>query len=81
VLDVPIRAILENEHPPVFGPEDIANLTTAFESALSKLGLVERNDPAAIAVAKLIILLAKKGEREPSRLCDRVVMLWRNRPL
>jgi hypothetical protein len=34
-LDVPIRAILENDH--AFGPEDVANLTTAFEAALRGL--------------------------------------------
>jgi len=80
-LNVPIRAILKNEHPSAFGPEDIENLTTAFEAALSKLGLVDRNDPATIAIAKLIIISAKKGISEPTRLCDHVVMLWRNRRL
>ena len=61
------RLILENDHS--FGPEDIASLTTAFEAALGKLGLVDRNDPATTAVAKLIIELAKEGERDPERLC------------
>jgi hypothetical protein len=41
----------------------------AFEAALSKLGLVDRTDPATMAVAKLIIELAKEGERDPERLC------------
>jgi hypothetical protein len=31
-----------------FGPEDIAPLTTAFEAALGKLGLVDRNDPTSV---------------------------------
>jgi hypothetical protein len=53
-----------------FGPEDIAGLTTAFEAALSKLGLVDRNDPTTLTLAKLIIELATAGEREPQRLCD-----------
>lgn len=69
---MPIRAILKNEHPSAFGREDIGNLTTAFEAALSKLGLVDRNDPATIAIAKLIIISAKKGISEPTRLCDHV---------
>jgi hypothetical protein len=34
-----------------FGPEDIANLS--FESALAKLGLTDRNDPATTQVANL----------------------------
>jgi hypothetical protein len=66
-LDVPIRAILENDH---FGPEDIANLTAAFEAALSRLGLVDRKDPMTTTVAKAIIQLAKDGERDPKKLCD-----------
>ncbi len=33
-----------------------------------KLGLVARKDPATTAVAKLIIELAKEGERDPERL-------------
>ena len=67
-LDVPIRAILENDH--AFGPEDIANLTAAFEAALIRLGLVDRGDPLTTAVAKAIIQLAKNGERDPKKLCD-----------
>ena len=69
-LDVPIRAILETEYGPVFGPEDAAQLTAAFEVALSKLGLVDRTDPMTMTVAKLIIQLAKNGERDPQKLCD-----------
>jgi hypothetical protein len=34
-VDVPIRAILENDH--AFGPEDVASLTAAFEAALSRM--------------------------------------------
>jgi hypothetical protein len=67
-LDVPIRVILENDH--AFGPEDVANLTAAFEAALSRLGLVDRGDPLTTAVAKAIIELAKEGERDPNKLCD-----------
>jgi hypothetical protein len=64
---VPVRTFLEHDH--AFGPEDIASLSVAFEAALSKLGLVDRTDPATMAVAKLIIEFAKQGEREPERLC------------
>ena len=67
-LDVPIRAILENDH--AFGPEDIANLTAAFEAALIRLGLGDRGDPLTTVVAKAIIQLAKNGERDPKKLCD-----------
>jgi hypothetical protein len=65
---VPIGTILKNDHS--FGPEDIANLTAAFEAALARLALSDRNDPQATAVAKAIIKLAKDGERDPERLRD-----------
>jgi hypothetical protein len=70
-LDVPLRLILENDHS--FAPEDIANLTAAFEAALSQLGLVNRTDPMTTAVAKRVIQLAKEGERDPGRLCEGAV--------
>ena len=65
---MPIRPFLADDHS--FGPEDIARMSAAFEAALGNLGLVHRSDPATVAVAKLIIELAKAGEREPERLCD-----------
>ena len=65
---MPDGLALENNH--WFGPEDIAGLTTTFEAALAKLGLVDRSDPTTLTLAKLIIELAKAGEREPERLCD-----------
>ena len=68
-LIVPIR---------VLKPE-AAVVTAAFEAALRKLELVDRHDPTAIAIAKLIVIAAKKGERDPSRLCNQVVTAWRNR--
>ena len=43
-MDVPIRTILETEYGSVFGPKDIAQLTAAFEAALTKLGVVDRKD-------------------------------------
>ena len=65
---MPNSLALENNH--WFGPEDVAALTTAFEAAVGKLGLVNRSDPTAVTLAKLIIKLAKVGERESERLCD-----------
>jgi hypothetical protein len=59
-LIVPIRAILKAERPP-FGRAEIAGLTAAFEAALHKLEVVDRYDRAAIAIAKLIVIEAKKG--------------------
>ena len=67
---MPIRPLLQDG---VFSPEDITALATAFEDTLSALGLVDRNDPAVLLVAKHIIELAKHGERNPARLRDYVV--------
>jgi len=54
-----------------FGPEDIAKLVAGFELALTNLGLKERNDLATTQVAKLIIQLAKDGQRDPKHLAER----------
>jgi hypothetical protein len=43
---------------------DIASMSKAFETASTRLGLVDRNDPPTIAVE--IIELAKNGERDPT---------------
>jgi hypothetical protein len=42
-------------------------MSAAFETALRRLGLVDRNDPAAVAVAKMIIELARQREPRPER--------------
>jgi len=60
-----------------FGPEDVAKLDTGFESALAQLGFEDRNDPAATQVAKLIIELAKDGQRDPERLAERATRIVR----
>jgi hypothetical protein len=64
---VPIRLLLEHDHS--FAPDDLASMSAAFEAGLSKLGVVDRTDPRATEVAKLIIEFAKQGERDPERLC------------
>ena len=73
---MPIRMLLQDDH--WFGPEDIAGLTEAFEGALIKLALVNRDDPATLTVAKLIIHLAKEGERDPAQLRDHAVEIFSN---
>jgi hypothetical protein len=65
---VPIRVLLHGDAG--FAPEEVTGLTTAFELALSKLELPDRRDPLAVVVAKLIIELAKEGERDPEKLCN-----------
>ena len=72
---MPIRDILKVEYGPVFEPEEVASLTAAFDAALSKLGLVDREEPMTTTVAKLIIQLAKDGERDPKKLCDQALKI------
>jgi hypothetical protein len=67
---VPIRPLLQDGS---FSPDDVTALATAFEDSLSALGLVDRNDPAVLMIAKRIIELAKHGERNQTRLRDYVV--------
>ena len=71
-----MHALLEHGNVS-FEPEDIANLVAGFESALTNLGLKDRNDPATPQVAKLISLLAKDGQRDPNRLAERATRIVR----
>ena len=72
---MPIRAMLANEYWPSFAPEEVTNLGAAFDAALTKLGLVDRRDPATTSVARLIIEVAKSGERDPERLCENALKI------
>ena len=71
-----IYALLERDSLSI-GPEDIAKLVAGFESALTKLDLKDRNDPVISLVAKLIIQLARDGERDPNRLAERTTGIVR----
>jgi hypothetical protein len=71
-----IHALIGHERVS-FGPEDVAKVVAGFESALTKLDLKDRSDPATSLVAKLIIQLAKDGERDPNRLADRATGIMR----
>ena len=55
----------------IFGP--VAVLAAALEDAVHQLRLVDRNDPAVTMVAKTIIELARRGERDPVRLSERAI--------
>jgi hypothetical protein len=62
---VPIYRLLKSS---AFAPEDVKVLSDAFEAALRELNLVDRADPATELVAKRIIALAQRGERNADRL-------------
>ena len=75
-----IHALLERERTEagvVFDPEDIEPIVAAFEMALIRLKVDDRKSKMAFLVAKTTIQFAKTGEREPQRLCDHVVRLYR----
>ena len=61
----------------VFRPEDIAQLGASLESALADLGIKDRNDPTTTLVAKLIVQLAKDGDRNPMSLAKRAIEIVR----
>jgi hypothetical protein len=67
---MPIYRLLRGH---AFGPEEIKILGDAFEDALRTLRLVNRDDPATEIVAKKIIELAQRGERDPARLREAAV--------
>jgi hypothetical protein len=53
-----------------FGPDEVAVLVAAYEAALKKLGLVDRDDPLTKIVAKKIIEIAERGVRDPKQLSE-----------
>src|SRR5215831_20670019 len=61
----------------IFGPDTVAVLAAALEDAVRQLRLVDRNDPAVTMVAKTIIELARRGERDPTRLRDQAIQSFR----
>jgi hypothetical protein len=65
---MPIRLLLEEDH--AFSPDDVKMLVDSFENTLRALDLTDPEDPSSIKVAKIIIGLAKDGERDPARLRD-----------
>ena len=73
----------EQEQGGSFGPDEIRVMTAAFDQILDDLRLwkrddgssVDRGDPVVTLVAKRIIELARKGERDPTRLRDSAVEL------
>ena len=50
------------------GLYDATRLTVAYHAVLNQLGLSEREDAATLRVAKLIVDLVARGERDPERL-------------
>jgi hypothetical protein len=73
---VPFSNPAEREQE-IFGPDTVAVLAVALEDAVRQLRLVDRNDPAVTMIAKTIIELARRGERDPIRLRDQAIQSFR----
>jgi hypothetical protein len=58
-----------------------AAMTTAFEEVLKRLNVADHEARIATSVAKKIIRLAKKGERNPTRLTEGVISSFRANPI
>jgi hypothetical protein len=74
---LPTRLLIDNSKNGCLAM-DAAVLVEAFEGALNELGLAERNDPAALVVAKHIIAFGKAGVLDPARLRDLAVKAIRH---
>jgi hypothetical protein len=74
---MPIRPHLDGQK---FDAETIRVMGIAFEMALVAFRLADRGDLANQVLANKIMELAKAGERDPERLCDGVLMDFRQPP-
>jgi len=52
-----------------FEPDDIKRLGEAYELALVRLQLADRNDPITDTVARFIVEAAQTGEKLPDKIC------------
>jgi hypothetical protein len=64
---MPIYRLLQNSP---LGPDEIMMLSDAYERALRKLNLVDRNDPITELIARKVIEIGQRGVRESQQLCD-----------
>ncbi len=67
---MPIRKLLERT---AFPPEEVERIAAAYDDALRKLGLVDRNDPITEIVAKKVVQIARAGTTDRAEICRRVV--------
>jgi len=61
-----------------FEPEAITSMTRAYGEVCHALGLSERNNREADAVARKVIEFAQRGERDPARLRESVLQALRS---
>ena len=56
-----------------FGPGEIKAMVAAYESALTDLKLIDRNDPLTELIAKYIVDVTATGERDPEIIKERAL--------
>ena len=63
---MPFRHLIQDA---TFDPAAIEIMSAAYEGVCKALNLVDRDDPLTVLVAKKIIELASRGERDPDLIC------------
>jgi hypothetical protein len=63
---MPFRHLIQDA---TFDPEAIEIMSAAYNGVCKVLNLADRNDPLTALVAKKIIELASRGERDPDLIC------------
>ena len=63
-------------HNSAFTPEHFQAMGQAFEETITRLGLVNRDDPIVELVAKKIIELGLQGERDSVKLREQALMAF-----
>jgi hypothetical protein len=74
---MPIQQLLDSN---AFNPEEVTILRDVFEDTLRALKLVDRSDPITALIAKKIIELARRGDRDPARLRQAAVQAFSDAP-
>lgn len=56
-----------------FDPETTLAMGRAYDKACSELGLFARPHPVTARIAEKILEVARRGERDPDKLCSRAI--------
>ena len=56
-----------------FGPDEIKAMVAAYESALTDLQMIDRDDPLTELIAKSIVNATATGIRDPERIKERAL--------
>jgi hypothetical protein len=56
-----------------FGPDEVKAMVAAYESALTDLQMIDRDDPLTELIAKSIVNVTATGERDPENIKERAL--------